>query len=79
MARVPPRSTAQIEALLAHYGFHLSRSHGAHNVWKHGATGVSLPVPRNRSQGKIPVGTVTSILRKAGIRRDEALAFWGIE
>jgi len=65
------------EQLLGHFGFHLSRR-GKEDVWRNDATGRIVVVARGRSSGQIPVGTVRSILRQAGISREEALGFWGI-
>ena len=78
MPRIPPRSTREVADLLRHFGFRLARTAGRHEVWLREADGVSIAVPRNRSSGGIPVGTVVSILRQAGIDRKGALAFWEI-
>ena len=78
MPRIPPRSTREVEDLLRHFGFRLARTAGRHEVWLREADGVSIPVPRNRGSGGIPVGTVVSTLRQAGIGRNDALAFWRI-
>ncbi len=78
MARVPPRSTREVEALLRHFGLRLLRHEGPHNVWGPGARGRNVAVPRSRGSGEMKTGTVRAILREAGIPIADALEFWGI-
>jgi len=79
VAQLPPRSSQEIEKLLSSRGFRLDRVGGeGHALWVHPQRGKPVPVPRNRSAGEIPRGTVKAILRQAGISRDNALEFWGI-
>ena len=79
MARVPPRSSCEIEDLLSYHGFHFDRAgKKGHDLWAPPLPGRPVLVPRNRRSGGIPEGTVRAILREAGISREDALAFWGI-
>lgn len=75
MARLVPRSTREVERLLARFGFRFSRR-GKEDVWKRDTDGRVVVVPRGRSAGEIPVGTLKAILWQAGISREEALSFW---
>ena len=77
MARLPSRSTREIEDLLRHFGFRLDHR-GKEDIWKRDSDGRVVVVPRNRPAGAIPVGTVKAILSQAGISREEAMEFWGI-
>lgn len=78
MPRLPPRSTREIEQLLLHHGFRLTRSDGGHNQWRRDADGRRVTVPRGRRSGEIAQGTLASILRQAGISREEALRYWRV-
>ena len=78
MARLPPRSTREVEGLLHHFGLRLLRGEGRHNVWGQGARGRNVAVPRARGPGEMKGGTVRAILREAGIPIADALEFWGI-
>jgi predicted RNA binding protein YcfA (HicA-like mRNA interferase family) len=79
MARVPPRSTREVEQVLRHFGLRRLRRHGGHDVWGPGAPNRNVSVPRARGSGTLPSGTVTQILYDAGIPVADALAFWGIQ
>ncbi len=78
MARLPPRSTRQIEALLQFHGFHFVRTRGDHRLWMHPRLARPIPVQADKSDGQLSVDYVRTILREAGIPRNEALEFWGI-
>ena len=77
MPRLLPRSTREIERLLARFEFRFDH-HGKEDIWVRDADRRVVAVPRNRPSGKIPVGTVKGILIQAGISREDAIAFWGI-
>jgi predicted RNA binding protein YcfA (HicA-like mRNA interferase family) len=79
MARLSPRSTRQLEQLLQAHGFRYDGREGPHDVWIRSSDGRGVALPRNRRSGQVSVGTVMGILRRAGISREEALRFWGIE
>jgi predicted RNA binding protein YcfA (HicA-like mRNA interferase family) len=77
MARLPPRSTREIEDLLLHHGFRLDRVRGDHGIWiKSGHR--PIPVLQGKSGGELSRDYVAGILRQAGISRADALAFWSI-
>jgi predicted RNA binding protein YcfA (HicA-like mRNA interferase family) len=79
MPRLPPRSSRQIEQLLAHFGFRFDRAgKSGHDLWAPPLPGRSVAIPRNRRSGEISDGTVMAVLREARITRAQALKFWGI-
>ena len=55
----------QIEDILTDSGFRADRSSGSHFVWRNDATGRSAVVPHRK--GQLPIGTVLSVFRQAGI------------
>jgi predicted RNA binding protein YcfA (HicA-like mRNA interferase family) len=75
MGRLLPRSTREIEHLLTHFGFRFAH-HGKEDIWLRETDRRVVAVPRNRSSGQIPVGTVKGILFQAGISREDAISFW---
>jgi len=78
MARVPPRSTRQVEKLLKHLGCHFVRHGSGHDIWGPGVRGQSFAVPRARAGGEMKSRTVEAILEEAGISVADALTFWEI-
>jgi len=78
MARLPPRSTRQVEQLLEHFGCHFVRHGRGHDIWGPGAQGQNFAVPRARASGEMKSRTVEAILEEAGINVADALAFWKI-
>ncbi len=79
MARVPPRSSREVEQVLRHSGLRLLRHGAGHDIWGPSASGGTVSVPRARHSGELPGNTVKRILREAGISIADALAFWGIQ
>ena len=51
-------------------GFVLSRTRGAHRIYRHSETGRRVTVPYHRGR-LIPPGTLENILKQAGITADE--------
>jgi predicted RNA binding protein YcfA (HicA-like mRNA interferase family) len=51
-------------------GFVLSRTRGAHRIYRHSETGRRVTVPYHRGR-LIPPGTLENILKEAGITVDE--------
>ena len=62
-----PQTFQSVERTLRAAGFTVDRSSGSHFVWKSAATGRTVVVPHH--SGLIPVGTLLSIYRQAGLRR----------
>lgn len=62
-----PLTFQRLERVLASHGFRVERSSGSHFVWRNDATGRSAVVPHHK--GPLPIGTVLSVFRQAGIRR----------
>ena len=62
-----PLTFQQIERVLASHGFRVERSSGSHFIWRCEETGRSAVVPHHK--GPLPIGTVLSVFRQAGIRK----------
>lgn len=66
--------------MLSSRGFRFDRpGQKGHDLWAPPLPGKPVPVPRNRGHGEIPRGTLHAILRQAGISREDAAKFWGLE
>ena len=70
MPRLPRVSAQELGRALEKEGFVLSRSRGSHRIYRHLGTGKRVTVPYHGGR-IIPPGTLTNILREAGIRRDQ--------
>ncbi len=69
MSNTPSLTPKNVVRILKQNGFVLDRSRGSHQIWLH-------PVSRKRSvipmhNKDIPTGTLYSILKQAGIEKDE--------
>jgi hypothetical protein len=66
-----------MEGLLASFGFRRDRvaRHGA--LWAPPLPGRPVVVPQNKRA--LPDGTTQAILREAGITREAAMEFWGLQ
>ncbi len=58
---------SELIRLLSQQGWTLSRSGGAHDIYKHQTIGGSIPIPRHYSK-EVPPGTLNSIMKKAGLK-----------
>jgi len=69
MSKTPPLTAKDIVRLLTEHGFILDRQKGSHAIYKlsDGTKRVIVPM-HNRD---LPEGTVHSILKQAGIDKDE--------
>jgi mRNA interferase HicA len=57
--------------LLEKHGFELVRTKGSHHIFKNRATGKMTIIPMHKRD--LPKGTMLTILRQAGIDKDELL------
>ena len=62
-----PQTFQAVEKTLRASGFTVERSSGSHFIWKNALTGRTVVVPHHA--GLLPVGTLLSIYRQAGLRR----------
>ena len=71
MTRTPSTSPKDIIRLLGKHGSELVRIKGSHQIFKNRITGKMTVVPMHRRD--LPKGTMLTILRQAGIDKDELL------
>lgn len=71
MTRTPSSTPKDIIRLLEKHGFELVRAKGSHHIFKNRATGKMTVVPMHKRD--LPKGTMLTILRQAGIDKDELL------
>ncbi len=55
--------------LLEEHGFILDRTKGSHHIYFHPETGRRVVVPMHKED--LPIGTLRSILKQAGLERDD--------
>ncbi|NQU78130.1 type II toxin-antitoxin system HicA family toxin [Candidatus Falkowbacteria bacterium] len=59
-----------ITILLAH-DFVLSRQKGSHQIYRHRASGIIVPIPLHGRNKKIPIGTLLAIIKQSKIPKDK--------
>ena len=69
-AKLPAVSGKQVIAALEKEGWYVKRVRGSHHVLRHPSIPDAIPVPVHANR-PIKRGTLASILRTAGISRDE--------
>lgn len=69
MPKLPVRTPKQLIKLLEDRGFVLDRVKGSHHIYLHPVTKQRAVVPLHKQD--LPTGTLLSILKQAGIDRDE--------
>ncbi len=69
MSNTPSLTPKDIVRILKQKGFVLDRSRGSHQIWFHPISGKRVVVPMHNKD--IPSGTLYSILKQAGIEKDE--------
>ena len=69
MSNTPSLTPKDIVRILIKKGFILDRSRGSHQVWLHPVNRKRAIVPMHNKD--IPTGTLYSILKQAGIDKDE--------
>ena len=71
MSKTPSLKPKDIVRILKQKGFVLDRSRGSHQIWLHPVSRKRTVVPMHSKD--IPAGTLYSILKQAGIEKDELL------
>ena len=71
MSRTPALTPDEIIRLLKKHGFELLRTKGSHQIFKNRSTGRMTVVPMHKRD--LPKGTLLSILKQAGIDKEELL------
>jgi predicted RNA binding protein YcfA (HicA-like mRNA interferase family) len=69
MSKLPPFTSKEIIKILKQKGFELDRSKGSHQIFIHPVKGNRVVVPMHNRD--LPIGTFLSILKQAGIDKDE--------
>ncbi|MBZ0241807.1 MAG: type II toxin-antitoxin system HicA family toxin [Bacteroidales bacterium] len=69
MSNTPSLSPKELIKILKQKGFILDRSRGSHQIWLNSASRKRVVVPMHTKD--IPTGTLYSILKQAGIEKDE--------
>ena len=69
MSKTPSLTPKDIVRVLNKKGFVLDRSRGSHQIWLHPVSRKRVVVPMHNKS--IPIGTLYSILKQAGIDKDE--------
>ena len=69
MSNIPSLTPKDIARILKQKGFVLDRARGSHQIWLHPVTRKRAIVPMHNKD--IPTGTMYSILKQAGIDKDE--------
>jgi predicted RNA binding protein YcfA (HicA-like mRNA interferase family) len=74
--KLPALTGAELIAVLESQGWYVARVKGSHHVMRHPEIPDAIPVPVH---GKTPLkrGTLSGILRNAGIDRDELVQLLG--
>ena len=71
MTKAPSLSPDVIIRLLKKHGFELARTKGSHQIFKNKTSGKMAVVPVHKRD--LPKGTMLSILKQAGIDKEELL------
>jgi predicted RNA binding protein YcfA (HicA-like mRNA interferase family) len=69
MPKLPSLTPKKVIKILEARGFVLDRVRGSHHIYYHPETKQRAVVPVQKDD--LPIGTLLSILRQAGIERDE--------
>lgn len=71
MTKAPALTPDEIIRLLTKHGFELVRTKGSHRIFKNKTSGKMAVVPMHKRD--LPKGTMFSILKQAGIDKEELL------
>ena len=71
MTKAPSLSPDEIIRLLKKHGFELARTKGSHQIFKNKTSGKMAVVPVHKRD--LPKGTMLSILKQAGIDKEDLL------
>lgn len=66
-----PLTAKQIIKILLENGFVLSRQKGSHQIYRHGASGIMVPVPFHAGNKPIFVGTFLEIVKQSKLSKDK--------
>jgi predicted RNA binding protein YcfA (HicA-like mRNA interferase family) len=69
MSITPSLTPKDIVRIIKQKGFVLDRSRGSHQIWLHPVSRMRVIVPMHNKD--IPTGTLFSILKQAGIEKNE--------
>jgi len=69
MSNIPSLTSKEVIKVLKQKGFILDRSRGSHQIWLHPDSCRRVIIPMHNKD--IPKGTFYSILKQAGISKDE--------
>lgn len=69
MSNIPSLASREIAKLLKKKGFILDLTRGSHQIWLHPISRKRAVVPTHTKE--LPKGTLFSILKQAGINKDE--------
>ena len=69
MSNIPALSPKDILRILQKKGFLLDRSSGSHQIWLHPDSRKRVIIPMHNKD--LPKGTLYSILKQAGLNKDE--------
>ncbi|HBI81451.1 MAG TPA: hypothetical protein DDY04_05820 [Bacteroidales bacterium] len=69
MSNTPSLTPKDVVRILKQNGFVLDRSRGSHQIWLHPVSRKRAVIPMHNKD--IPTGTLYSILKQAGIEKDE--------
>lgn len=69
MPKLPTLTSKRVIKILERLGFHLNHKTGSHFIFYHPHTKRCVVVPYHKKD--LPKGTLMSILRQAGITKDE--------
>jgi predicted RNA binding protein YcfA (HicA-like mRNA interferase family) len=69
MSNRPSLTPKDVVRILKQKGFILDRSRGSHQIWLHPGSRKRAVIPMHNKD--IPTGTLFSILKQAGIEKDE--------
>jgi predicted RNA binding protein YcfA (HicA-like mRNA interferase family) len=69
MSNTPSLTPKDVVRILKQNGFVLDRSRGSHQIWLHPVSRKRAVIPMHNKD--IPTGTLYSILKQAGIEKNE--------
>jgi len=69
MSNNPSLTPRKIASILKQHGFVIDRMNGSHQIWLHPVSRKRVVVPFHKKD--LPMGTLRSILKQAGIGQDQ--------
>jgi predicted RNA binding protein YcfA (HicA-like mRNA interferase family) len=74
MSKLPAVDGKKVVRILQRAGFRVDRIEGSHHILVKASHPISVPVPVHGSH-PLPKGTLRSIIRMAGMTRDEFISY----